>query len=82
MVKTNNNKTVDTVAYSVRRPALVVRGASKKYGSQLVLHNLNMFAKEGTMLVYVQSKKLGYIQKKVTCYIIILFKCGLFLAMR
>lgn len=64
MVKTNNNKTVDTVAYSVRRPALVVRGASKKYGSQLVLHNLNMFAKEGTMLVHVQSKNWD-IQKKL-----------------
>ncbi|ODM96327.1 ABC transporter G family member 23 [Orchesella cincta] len=59
MAKATPNKTVDTVAFSVRRPALVVRGASKKYGSQLVLHNLNMFAKEGTIYALIGSGSSG-----------------------
>jgi hypothetical protein len=44
-----NGKGVDTMVFSTRRPALEVKGAVKKYGHVLVLHNLNMFAKEGTM---------------------------------
>ncbi|OXA58890.1 ABC transporter G family member 20 [Folsomia candida] len=50
---------VDTVAYSPRRPALVLKGGIKKYGTTLVLHNLNMFAKEGTIYCLVGASKTG-----------------------